>query len=57
MFVIQQFFSQVLRSLIKGTLKKSKTCSSLKEEFTQFWSDPAIRLKGRLTKIKIKEKI
>jgi hypothetical protein len=55
-FVIQQFFSQVLRSLIKGTLKKSKTCSILKEQFTQFCSDPAIRLKGKLTKFKNKRK-
>jgi hypothetical protein len=34
MFVIQQFFSQVLRSLVKGTLNKFKTCFILKEEFT-----------------------
>jgi hypothetical protein len=35
-FVIQQFFSQVLRSLIKGTQEKSKTCLVLKEGFTSF---------------------
>jgi hypothetical protein len=56
-FVIQQFFSQVLRSLIKGTLEKSKTYFDLKEGFTLFCSDPAIRLKGKLAKFKIKEKI
>jgi hypothetical protein len=34
MFVIQKFYSQVLRSLVKGTLEKSKTYFILKEGFT-----------------------
>jgi hypothetical protein len=51
-FVIQQFCSQVLRSLFKkDTGKGLRTVCSFKEKIYRYYCDPAIRLKGQVTKI------